>query len=530
MICNSCGKELPEGKKFCIFCGAKIVLKKICAECGSELEPDAEFCGECGTKYSGGAAAPAAKKTERKPASGGRKAAPGRPAPDKFKVPANAVVIPKNIAESEDEDEIKEFFSGYSGRKVFTFASDVSFAAENLFCNAGDISAESIYVPDNVKVVKWHALDCESIKNVYFAEGVRYIDHNFDGNIEHIMLYESTKSEESLDKYNIKIDYRARTNFEPPADAVTIPRAFVEGDVECGEISKSIRLITENPDCYDFVIEPGTKRIGRGTCSGNNWECRDIWGGIVLYLPDSVEEIADSAFYDNIVTSINFPASLKRIGKCTMDDLKMRKVFFPYGVEEISSCPEAAEEVVIPDSVKIIGAGTFSRCPKLKKLELPNSVEKINSGAFPSSGLKMESLVSLTMPEQAVITDDYGNTGSLTLKDLPKLNMLKLPETIKGFGYLYVNGEYYHGVCFENLPSLRSLTIPQGTEWVEYKAFEGCNALEALMVPYGTKLYEEHGRSGIADTVEKADDDFRILLRSPTYSPEETKKIQIIRY
>ncbi len=63
MICNDCGKMLPEDSKFCQYCGSKNVSEyiepkpvyyvptKICKICGKQLPEDSEFCQYCGSKY-----------------------------------------------------------------------------------------------------------------------------------------------------------------------------------------------------------------------------------------------------------------------------------------------------------------------------------------------------------------------------------------------------------------------------------------------------------------------------------------------
>ena len=45
-FCPSCGKAVPEGAKFCMFCGAPMA----CPQCGSALVPGAKFCSNCGQK------------------------------------------------------------------------------------------------------------------------------------------------------------------------------------------------------------------------------------------------------------------------------------------------------------------------------------------------------------------------------------------------------------------------------------------------------------------------------------------------
>ena len=56
MNCTGCGKDLPQGAKFCLECGTKVAVKPVCTGCGKELPPEAKFCLECGTKCGAGAA------------------------------------------------------------------------------------------------------------------------------------------------------------------------------------------------------------------------------------------------------------------------------------------------------------------------------------------------------------------------------------------------------------------------------------------------------------------------------------------
>lgn len=51
VACVACGKQIPQGSKFCPECGAPQAPKeKACANCGAKLTADAKFCPECGQK------------------------------------------------------------------------------------------------------------------------------------------------------------------------------------------------------------------------------------------------------------------------------------------------------------------------------------------------------------------------------------------------------------------------------------------------------------------------------------------------
>lgn len=50
--CTKCGAEIPEGAKFCLECGEKLVTKGkiLCPKCDAEIPGNAKFCLECGEK------------------------------------------------------------------------------------------------------------------------------------------------------------------------------------------------------------------------------------------------------------------------------------------------------------------------------------------------------------------------------------------------------------------------------------------------------------------------------------------------
>lgn len=47
MKCRHCGKENPEGYKFCGYCGKE---QRSCPKCGQDVPSDMLYCGHCGVK------------------------------------------------------------------------------------------------------------------------------------------------------------------------------------------------------------------------------------------------------------------------------------------------------------------------------------------------------------------------------------------------------------------------------------------------------------------------------------------------
>ena len=64
MQCSACGRDNPEGAKFCRGCGESVAVEVACAACGTKNIADSAFCVECGA----GLAAPTAKSTTERAA------------------------------------------------------------------------------------------------------------------------------------------------------------------------------------------------------------------------------------------------------------------------------------------------------------------------------------------------------------------------------------------------------------------------------------------------------------------------------
>src|SRR3989475_3928474 len=102
MLCQSCGTENPEGKKFCGKCGSPLALS--CPACGSPNPPDMKFCGDCGATLG---AAP--------------QAAPSPAAPREASTAERRLVSVlfadlvgfTPLSESRDAEEVRELLSRY---------------------------------------------------------------------------------------------------------------------------------------------------------------------------------------------------------------------------------------------------------------------------------------------------------------------------------------------------------------------------------------------------------------------------------
>ena len=108
MICDTCGTENREGRKFCKECGSSLAIA--CSNCGAANDPGDKFCGDCGTVLAEDA--PAASATTQ---------------PDRIDTPAKAemrfvsvlfadLVGYTTLSESRDSEDIRDMLTTYFER------------------------------------------------------------------------------------------------------------------------------------------------------------------------------------------------------------------------------------------------------------------------------------------------------------------------------------------------------------------------------------------------------------------------------
>jgi len=108
MRCPSCEEEAPDGKRFCVNCGAALVAT--CARCSAPLLDGERFCGDCGTPVAN-APLPTLKIVE--PESGDK-------APMVERRLCSVLFVDlvgfTPLAEKRDPEEVRELLSRYFDR------------------------------------------------------------------------------------------------------------------------------------------------------------------------------------------------------------------------------------------------------------------------------------------------------------------------------------------------------------------------------------------------------------------------------
>ncbi len=158
--------------------------------------------------------------------------------------------------------------------------------------------------------------------------------------------------------------------------------------------------------------------------------------------------------------------------------------------ENAFACCTSLKEVILPASLRKIGARAFCECERLTDLNIPNYVEEIDVDAFRGTPFhdrlrQQEGLVVLGncaylyqgTESTIVIPDGIKTVGYRLFRDCKFLAEIRLPPSVKKIAYS----------AFYGCTALRAVEIPKNVNIIGDWAFSGCSELERIDIPEGVK-------------------------------------------
>lgn len=162
-------------------------------------------------------------------------------------------------------------------------------------------------------------------------------------------------------------------------------------------------------------------------------------------------------------------------------------------------------EVVIPNSVIVIGQQTFTNCTSLTNINIPNSVTSIGMAAF----VTCTSLTNITIPDSVISIGDYAFSGCSSLTSVTignnvtsignyafancsSLTNVTIPNTVTSIGSLafqfcgltsIILGNSVTTIgegAFQFCTGLTSIVIPNSVTSIGEGAFDSCNSLTSI--------------------------------------------------
>lgn len=399
-----------------------------------------------------------------------------------------------------------------------------SFYVGNCLCKTGSDIGLKYYIPEGTVCIGSGAFaDSKGVERVHVPEGVTHIYgwvFNECKKLTGISLPESLKhiggdafrNCTALTDISIPgaVTSIGRDAFEGCTGLkfVTMPRGFDVREIfgaECshiefeyfdGELSKQVEVIDAPvTNESDYVIINGLLK----EYTGNDES---------IAVPTGVTKIGDNAFAEKNVKKVVLPDTVKRIGASAFKSCReLREITIPDSVtyidEEAFYWCNKMEELVIPDSVTHIGNTAFVSCRGMKKLRLPANLTTITEDLCKYC----VNLVDVNIPESVTVIEDgaFYECSLLTEVVLPA-NLESLGKSVfmrcdsnTRFVISDSNQNYttVDGVLFSkdmtrliHYPCSKADTfyeIPYGVTEICGNAFTAANKLEGVDIPGSVK-------------------------------------------
>lgn len=168
-----------------------------------------------------------------------------------------------------------------------------------------------------------------------------------------------------------------------------------------------------------YAVKDDTEEIGDNAF----WGCAFLRN---VAVPNTVERIGDEAFARCIsLESVCIPASVEKMGKNPFVDLDSKvvnneseayvidnKILYSADRTRLVSCLTDAAMVIVPKTVRVIGSLAFTRRAKLKKVQLPDGLERIGRDSFSDC----DALEEVVIPASVKTIAPYAFCGCESLK------------------------------------------------------------------------------------------------------------------
>lgn len=340
--------------------------------------------------------------------------------------------------------------------------------------------AKKIVIPESVETIESGAFsDCTNLKELIVAEDSQHFtsidDVLFSKDKTLLVKYPDGKTNSTYDIPEGTTEIINSFGWIPAINKINIPSTLdVEGKYfaslpnleEVAVSDENPYLCTVDGVLYDkemkkLILYPRGK-TDREYVIPDSIECisgHAFFGAVNLkevYIPDSVTEIREFAFYGCNMNSIIIPENLEIIEEHVFGCTAMNRITIPDNIVEIK--PRAFNgsmlvSINIPDSVTSIGEEGFAFCVILNDVVLPESIAEIKKGTF----LNCDNLKEIILPENIVAIEDEAFNGCDALESII------IPDKVERIG----------DEAFAYCTKLKEIYIPESVVQMSDNAFKG---------------------------------------------------------
>ena len=209
-----------------------------------------------------------------------------------------------------------------------------------------------------------------------------------------------------------------------------------------------------------------------------------------LILPEGIQEIGDYAFSRMRLEQVNLPKSLRKLGRSCFSSchwLSTDPLIIPEGITSIPpqcfiNC-QCFKKLVLPSTLKTIEGAAFYNT-RVEEANFPEGLEYIKGLAFEGSDLK-----------KAILPSTLKDLSEFTFSMCPKLQEIKIPEGVTKIPLGFAS--WCHLLEEVNIPKsvtvievdafgsdvkLKPIDLPEGLKRIEQDALWYC-AIDSIVFP-----------------------------------------------
>lgn len=416
-------------------------------------------------------------------------------------------------------------FANLEGLKTIIIPGSVKEIGKNAFTRNSEL--QTVIMEEGVEVIGQSAFSgCEKLKNVSMPESLKEIKSSaFQSNpvIEEIQIPSKIRKidaytfsgnaklkkiilPESLEIINVgAFSYTGFEEIVIPEKINKIEVGAFEGNFELNNIIirgenpqyiyENGMLMTRNKDDILFISDKYLKTINTFKIPDGitrfNINLNKYTNITKIIIPEKIENIA----------AHNFPDTINEIELSNTSNIydinESKKILYRKDTKEIINCYSKeeninlkeedilkignhafkqavnAKNIILPDSLKIIGSEAFTNCKKIDEIKIGVNVDNINP-LFKYGNYSGK------------VTIDKGNPNYIIENDiLYNINKTKLYTVlynIEGEFYIDENVEKIDQLAFHNQYRMTKVNIPKSVKEIE-NSFNYCNGLTEINIP-----------------------------------------------
>lgn len=245
-------------------------------------------------------------------------------------------------------------------------------------------SLVSVSIPNSVTSIGVGAFSyCTSLETLEIPEGVTTIHYDAFSRCSKLSAVYLPSSLESIGGSSF---YECNNLKELHIKDLTSWCHLKTSGTSWNPLSYAHHFYIDNQEIKELILPESVTYICEGAFCGGLFES--------IYINDGLKEIKNYAFADcNEITSITLPNSVTELGYSIFSGCKklehiklsngLTTIYGSslYGSGSFTGCPNL-KEIVIPEGVISIGYRAFAYCKKLEYVVIPKTVNQIGSNAF----------------------------------------------------------------------------------------------------------------------------------------------------